>query len=68
MAINVHGDGKKVRVQAAMAVFMVLMGFVFLLDAKTTAYAMASVSVMLLGGIWYYIATHYQLWWHHHHH
>ena len=68
MAFSVHGDGKKVRILAAMAVFLGIMGFVFLVDAGTLGQATASVSMVLLGVIWYYIATHYHQWVHHSHH
>lgn len=66
MALVTHGDGKKIRIQPAIAIFLIIMGVVFLADAQSMAYIIASMTMVVVGFVWYYIATHYREWFHHH--
>ncbi len=65
MALVTHGDGKNIRIQPAMAIFLIIMGIVFLIDASSTGRAVVYLAMIVLGFLWYYLATHYQRWWHH---
>ena len=65
MAIVTHGDGKNIRIQPAMAIFLIIMACVFLVDAATTGKAVMSLLAIVVGIVWYYVATHFRHWWHH---
>lgn len=65
MALVTHGDGKNIRIQPAMAIFLIIMGIVFLIDASSTGRAVVYLAMIGLGFLWYYLATHFQRWWHH---
>lgn len=66
MALVTHGDGKKIRIQPAIAIFLIIMGCIFLVDATSQTYALAAMSMVILGGIWYYLSIHLYSWFHHH--
>ncbi|MEH6577802.1 MAG: hypothetical protein V7731_12065 [Amphritea sp.] len=62
-------NGKKLNLNAALAVFVIVMGFLFLLDAESGAHTVIAASLVLFGFAWYF-GSHFYGWWarHHHHH
>lgn len=62
MAIGTHGDGKKIRLQPAMGVFVMIMGVIFLIDAETRFYYQASFAVIVAGLLWFQLAIHLPNW------
>ncbi len=59
-------NGKKLSLHSAFALFVIMMGFLFLIDANTGMQNVASLSLLLLGLIWYGVHEGY-VWWRHHH-
>ena len=66
MALVVHGDGKNIRIQPAIAVFLALMGLVFLADATSGSEVTAATVMVGLGCLWYYLSCHFSDWREHH--
>lgn len=60
-------NGKKLNLSTSMALFTVVMGFLFLLDASPGGQTMISYLLILLGLLWYF-GDHIYHWWEHRHH
>jgi hypothetical protein len=59
-------NGETLNVQSALAVFVVMMGFLFMIDAKPGIH-MAIAGVLMLAGFCWYLLNHAYLWWRHNH-
>jgi uncharacterized membrane protein len=60
-------NGEKIHLPRSIALFAVLMGFLFLIEATPGTQTLLSVMLMLAGLIWYF-GDHALIWWRHHHH
>lgn len=61
-------NGKKTNVQSAMAVFVIIMGFLFLIDAAPGVHSAISIAMIVFGFLWYFGRQIYTSWDHTHHH
>ena len=59
-------NGKKLNLHSALAVFIIIMGFLFLLDAAPGAHTAVAGSFIVFGFAWYY-GNRIYLWWVRHH-
>ena len=58
-------NGTKTSVQSALAVFVIIMGFLFLIDAAPGVHSAIAIATIVFGFIWYFGKNAY-IWWGHH--
>ncbi len=59
-------NGKKLNLSTSMAVFTIVMGFLFLIDAAAGVHTLVAATLMSIGFVWYF-GDHAYHWWHQHH-
>ncbi len=60
-------NGTKTDVQSALAVFVIIMGFLFLIDAAPGTHSAVALAMIAFGILWYYGHQVYRWWGHTHH-
>ena len=61
-------NGTKTDVQSALAVFVIIMGFLFLIDAAPGVHSAVAIATIVFGFFWYFGHQAYIWWGHTHHH
>lgn len=63
-------NGQKLDLQSALSLFVIMMGFLFLIDAAPGAHTVITVLMIALGFAWFFGHESVQRWWlkHHPHH
>ncbi|MEH6627022.1 MAG: hypothetical protein V7739_11290 [Motiliproteus sp.] len=57
-------NGKEVNISTSLAVFTIIMGFLFLIDAAPGMHTVVASTLILFGFIWYF-GDHAFHWWEH---
>ncbi|MCW8884674.1 MAG: hypothetical protein OQK12_05380 [Motiliproteus sp.] len=60
-------NGKKLNLSTSLAIFTIVMGFLFLLDAGAGMHTVMAGAMILFGFAWYF-GDHLFHWWDHQHH
>lgn len=60
-------NGEKLNMSTSMALFTIVMGFLFWESASGGVSAIAAQVLILFGFIWYF-GDHFYHWWEHHYH
>ncbi len=63
-----HKVGPHIGLQSGLALFVVVMGLLFFIDATTGIQNLLSILTMLLGMFWFSAHHAYDEWHHHHRH
>ncbi len=59
-------NGEKLNLHSALALFIIVMGFLFMIDAAPGSHTVVAGSLILFGFAWY-LANHAYIWWRQHH-